>query len=146
MRRHLGLALASALVAALVVGSVAIAADQRTPRHFRANLTERAEVPAPKNVPRGAGGTFSADLNNNVLTWTLHFDHLSGSATAAHIHTGAKGKAGPVVVPLCGPCKSGQKGTIRLTDKQISAISGRNAAYVNVHTVRNPAGEIRGQL
>ena len=79
------------------------------------------------------------------LTWRLTFRKLSGRAIAAHVHTGRPGKAGNVIVPLCGPCRSGQRGTATLTHAQLRAIR-RGATYVNVHTARNAAGEIRGQL
>lgn len=58
---------------------------------------------------------------------------------------GRPGKAGGVSVPLCGPCKSGVSGTATLTAAQKKAILG-GGAYVNVHTAKNPSGEIRGQI
>ena len=64
---------------------------------------------------------------------------------AAHIHTGRVGVAGPVAVPLCGPCASGAHGTVRLDAKTKAAVLG-GRTYVNVHTPRNAAGEIRGQI
>jgi hypothetical protein len=137
--------LLSALAAILIVTAVGSASTDRTPRKFRTSLSAREEVPAPKNVPRRADGTFTADLDGNTLSWQLRFNRLSGAATAAHIHLGAKGKAGAVLVPLCGPCKSGMKGTARVTNTQITHIS-EGATYVNIHTARNPAGEIRGQV
>jgi CHRD domain len=49
------------------------------------------------------------------------------------------------MVPLCGPCRSGQRGTAAITPAQLRTIrAGRT--YVNVHTARNAAGEIRGQV
>jgi hypothetical protein len=102
-------------------------------------------VPAAKNASVRAGGDFKAKLDGSSLSWTLTFHHLTGSATAAHIHLGKKGKAGPVIVPLCGPCSSGATGTVKVSSKIASEL-GRNQAYVNVHTGKNPAGEIRGQL
>ena len=83
------------------------------------------------------------------LAWRLTFKNLSGPAIAAHVHTGAPGKPGPVVIPLCGPCRSGAHGVFR------GALGGRSVllaeilhgrTYVNVHTKKNPNGEIRGQL
>jgi hypothetical protein len=75
----------------------------------------------------------------------LTFRGLTGPASAAHVHLGRPGKAGPVAVPLCGPCRSGARGTTRIAGGAITALL-RGGAYVNVHTARNPAGEIRGQL
>jgi len=145
MKRLQWAALAAAAVTMFVVAAVAVAANERTPKRYRANLTARAEVPAPKNAPRLAGGTFTGTLDGTTLKWDLRFHNLSGNATAAHIHMGAKGKPGPVIVPLCGPCKSRMSGTARLTSAQVSALAA-GKTYVNVHTVKNAAGEIRGQL
>ena len=49
------------------------------------------------------------------------------------------------MVALCGPCRNGQRGTAMISHAQLRTIrAGR--AYVNVHTRKNGAGEIRGQL
>ncbi len=46
---------------------------------------------------------------------------------------------------LCGPCRSGARGTANVSVATLAALeAGRT--YVNVHTKRNPTGEIRGQL
>jgi hypothetical protein len=56
------------------------------------------------------------------------------------------GAIGPVMVPLCGPCKSPASGTATgLTADQIKTLTS-GGAYVNVHTAKNPNGEIRGQI
>jgi hypothetical protein len=87
-------------------------------------------------VRSGAGGT---------LSWKLTFQGLSGKATASHIHVGARGRAGGVKVSLCGPCRSGARGTAKVDAKTVNALLG-GSTYVNVHTARNAAGEIRGQI
>ena len=75
----------------------------------------------------------------------LRFSGLTGRASAAHIHIGQRGKAGLVAVPLCGPCRNGARGTANLTAAALAALeNGR--AYVNIHTKKNLAGEIRGQI
>ena len=112
---------------------------------FRASLNRGQEVPKPKGVSLLAGGRFTATLSGSKLTWKLTFKRLTGQATAAHIHIAARGKSGPVAVPLCGPCKSPVSGTAVLKSSVISAMKKGNS-YVNVHTLKNPAGEIRGQV
>jgi hypothetical protein len=115
----------------------------------RATLGAGAEVPKPSGVTRRATGTFTGGLTRRgragSLSWRLTFKGLTGSASAAHIHLARVGRAGPVAVPLCGPCRSGARGNARLNAKTTTALLG-GGAYVNVHTSRNPAGEIRGQV
>lgn len=138
-----------AVATALVLVGIAGAAPADT-YNLTANVRARFEVPKPTGVPAGAVGLFTAkavELQNARarLTWRLTFSKLSGRATAAHIHVGRAGKAGGVMKPLCGPCRSGQRGRTTITRAQLRTIrAGR--AYVNVHTARNAAGEIRGQL
>jgi hypothetical protein len=112
-------------------------------------LNTRLEVPRPKGATRGTGaftGTLRVvNATRATLTWKLTFARLTGAAIAAHVHLGAPGKAGKVVVPLCGPCRSGRGGTARVSATAATAmIAGK--AYVNVHTQRNPGGEIRGTV
>jgi hypothetical protein len=117
--------------------------------NLRSNLNTRREVPKPTGTKKGATGTFTGTVTKSgttvVLTWRLTFSKLTGRAAAAHIHLGRVGKAGPVAVALCGPCRSGVRGRANLKPNVVAALeNGR--AYVNVHTARNPAGEIRGQI
>src|SRR3954466_14987817 len=122
---------------------VSIAAAVKT------TLTASQERPKPKGKLRKAKGTFTATVSRSgssgVITWKLTFSKLSGKAVAAHIHAGARGKAGPVIVPLCTACRSGAHGRTTVNESVLDALeSGRT--YVNVHTKKNPAGEIRGQI
>jgi hypothetical protein len=50
-----------------------------------------------------------------------------------------------VLVPLCGPCTSPVSGTATLTQDEINDLEA-GQTYVNVHTAKNPNGEIRGQI
>ena len=113
--------------------------------NYTAKLNASQERPLPKATRTTASGTFTATLSGNTLTWKLTFAHLTGAATAAHIHLGAKGKSGAVLVPLCGPCKPQTSGTAKVTAATINAMAG-GKTYVNVHTKKNPNGAIRGQL
>jgi hypothetical protein len=114
-----------------------------------ATLTAAKERPKPKGNVKRARGTFTATVKKEgtegVITWRLTFSRLTGRAVAAHIHRGAPGRAGPVIVPLCAPCRSGARGQVTVGAAVLNALeTGR--AYVNVHTRKNQAGEIRGQL
>jgi hypothetical protein len=124
-------------------GQLAVTASARTA------LTARQEVPRPRGNANRARGLFTAVVTRSgtsgTMAWRLTFSRLTGRAVAAHIHIGRRGQAGGVAVPLCGPCQSGARRTATLTAAALVALeAGR--AYVNVHTPRNPAGEIRGQL
>lgn len=113
-----------------------------------ATLGAAREVPKPQGVSANAGGSFAAGLRKGTggtLSWRLTFHRLTGKAAAAHIHLAKPGKAGPVAVPLCGPCRSGARGTAKVNARTVRALLG-GGAYVNVHTAKNPAGEIRGQI
>ena len=133
-----------ALAAALAAGGLA-AVQKEGVKRLSAKLTAAREVPKPKGVPAAATGTFTGTLRGKKLTFRLTFAHLTGKATAAHIHKGRVGKAGPVLVPLCGPCKSPVVKTVTVTSDQRDAIE-HGATYVNVHTKKNAGGEIRGQI
>jgi len=136
-----------AAVGALAVVGAALAATTDT-YSYRATLGPKGEVPAP-TAPAKAAGVFSATVTEKKgkasIRWTLTFRRLSGKAVAAHIHRGAAGVAGPVVVPLCAPCRNGQNGR-QAIDEDLTAALEHGGYYVNVHTAKNPGGEIRGQL
>jgi len=145
--------MAKTFVAAAVVfvlAGVALAGEQKDTFNLTANMKARFEVPKPSGVRAGATGLFTGkavELENDRtrLTWRLTFSKLSGRATAAHVHAGKVGKAGGVMIALCGPCRSGQRGTTTVSHAQLRTIrAGR--AYVNLHTAKNAAGEIRGQV
>jgi hypothetical protein len=116
---------------------------------WKATLSTGAEVPRPKGTRPGAGGSFTVTVTEADGTYTvaykLTFRNLTGKAVGAHVHRGKAGKTGPVLIALCGPCSSGRTGKTTVGAAVATAMStGR--AYVNVHTAKNPAGEVRGQV
>jgi hypothetical protein len=110
---------------------------------FTASLNTAQEVPKPSAT--AGTGRFTGTLTGRSLSWKLTFTKLTGSADAAHIHLGKRGKAGPVAVALCGPCRSGVRGKAKLSASVVRALK-TGGAYVNVHTAKNANGEIRGQI
>jgi hypothetical protein len=128
----------------LFAAGLGLAASGTTSVKLSARLGTHSEPARPKGGASGYG-FFTATLAGSTLTWRLTFSGLTGKALAAHVHTGRPGVSGPVAVPLCGPCVSGAHGTKKVTATVRSALlTGR--AYVNVHTAKNAAGEIRGQV
>ena len=137
-------------VAALALAGWAYGPAQGETYKLSARLTAGSEVPKPTGVPANATGLFTGktvELANDKakITWQLTFSYLSGKAGSAHIHVGKPGKAGGVLLALCGPCRSGQKGAATITHAQLKKIES-GATYVNIHTPKNAAGEIRGQV
>jgi len=105
-------------------------------------LAGAQEVPPVNSAGTGTGTiTVGADksVSGSVTTAGI-------AGTAAHIHEAASGKNGPVIIPLT---KSGDTYTVpagtTLTDAQFASFQAGNL-YVNVHTVPNPDGAMRGQL
>jgi CHRD domain len=131
------------------VGAAGHEEQAAAPIGLTATLGARQEVPKPTAVRATATGRFVVTLVRSGATgrlaWRLTYSGLTGRGTAAHIHLGATGRSGPVAISLCGPCRSGARGTARANGGVVAALlAGR--AYVNVHTAKNPAGEIRGQI
>jgi Cu/Zn superoxide dismutase len=142
-------ATAAAVAVALIAVGGAVGRSTASSIQLVTTLSAAEEVPAPTGAVSNANGSFSATLTSSgagaVMNWRLTFTGLTGNAIAAHVHTGPRGEAGPVSVPLCGPCESPATGTANVDAAVLAAIA-TNRAYVNVHTPTNRAGEIRGQL
>jgi CHRD domain len=105
-------------------------------------LSGAEEVP-PVSVPGSGSGSFTIDA----------YGAVSGSVTttgvdgkAAHIHMGARGTNGPVIIPLSksGDTYSAPAGA-KLNEAQMQAFKAGNL-YVNVHTPDHKGGEVRAQL
>jgi hypothetical protein len=110
-----------------------------------ADLTGAEEVPNPG--PAGARGSAAITLDDaaNTVCYQLTYEGI-GKPTMAHIHTGAKGVAGPPAVNL-DIAKNGDKGCVPADPSVLAAIRDDPAGhYVNIHTAEFPKGAIRGQL
>jgi hypothetical protein len=109
---------------------------------MKVSLTGAEEVPAAKTDGKGSGSFRVAE--DGTLTGSVTTDGVKG--TMAHIHQGAKGQNGPVIVPLTknGDTYSVPEGK-KLTPAQIEALKAGNL-YVNVHSDRYKGGEVRAQL
>lgn len=103
--------------------------------------------PATGVTSKGHGKmTGRYNSKTHMLYWHVTYHHLSSKVTAAHFHGPAKpGANAPVLVPISGPHSSPITGKAKITPSEAKTILG-GMSYVNVHTVKNPAGEIRGQV
>jgi hypothetical protein len=112
------------------------------------NLAGANEVPAVTTTVTGiARFRMTSD---GKLFYRVNVTDLptgDGTLTAAHIHNGAAGANGSVLVLLAsGIADFNVDKQLQLTDVQKTAIDGTGALYVNAHSTIFPAGIVRGQI
>jgi hypothetical protein len=109
---------------------------------IKVTLSGAQEVPAVTTAASGSG-TITVNADKSV-SGSVSTTGVAG--TMAHIHNGAAGANGPVIIPLT---KNGDTWSVpagaKLTDEQYAAYKAGHL-YVNVHSAANKGGEIRGQL
>jgi CHRD domain len=128
----------------LLAGGSALAASS-TPTTVTVHMKGSLEV--PKGSPTGTG-IFKYQLipSKKKVCYSLTWSKI-GTALASHIHKGAKGTSGPVVIPLSLATPVKHSGCVTAKKSLILAIQAHPSRYyVNVHTAKYPAGAIRGQL
>ena len=113
---------------------------------YAIDLKGASEVPATDSKGNGSGEA-SYDTQTKMLSWTVTYSGLSGPATAAHFHGPAApgANAGPVITLDPTTLASPLKGQALLTDAQRADLA-KGLWYLNIHTAKQPPGEIRGQL
>ncbi|NUO65569.1 MAG: CHRD domain-containing protein [Gemmatimonadaceae bacterium] len=123
------------------------------PEQYTASLSGSNETTPPALII-GATGSATITVNGHDLAWTLTTANFASGTTApgsssttlpAHIHVGAAGVSGGIVVPLSATVNGTTSGTATVVDSVLTHLRAGDA-YVNVHTAARPSGEIRGQL
>jgi hypothetical protein len=166
MRQGMMLLCCSALVAC---GS---SSDRET---FHANMTSAQEIPAPSvGNPTPSGTAVFTNNGDGTVSYTVTGANMTATATGVtpavtytgmHIHLAVAGATAGVTVPLTTPtngsssflvngtftgatCTSGVVNCINTGNTLDTVLTAmRNGgAYLNVHTSRNPGGELRGQI
>ena len=134
-----------ALVAGLALAGCETVADA-VKQGMTASMTGAQEVPGPGDTDgSGTAEITIVDATDNVC-YDLNVRNI-GPATAAHIHRGERGVAGPPVVTLEAPTDGGSEGCISAPGALADEIEANPAAfYVNVHNAEFPDGAVRGQL
>ena len=150
---------------ALVLGSVAALSSFSNisvvfAKHEQvANLSGQEEVPPVDTQATGMAEFTPVMPNNETVDFNVNATNIQG-VTQGHIHSGALGENGPVVVTLfnftTAQNEVSENGTIT-ADMLAGPMEGMTIAdlitamkdgntYVNFHTEKNPNGEIRGQI
>jgi hypothetical protein len=109
---------------------------------IKVSLSGAEEVPPVSTQAKGSGSFRVAE--DGTISGSVTTEGVQGMM--AHIHQGAKGANGPVIIPLT---KSGDTYSVpegrKLTQAQIDALKAGNL-YVNVHSPQYKGGEVRAQL
>jgi len=132
------------VVIAAAVPAVALASHHASALKFEAYMAGKSEAGTP-GAAKGKG-TAKITITGTKVCWKFTGIKGTDKVTASHIHAGKAGKSGNVVVAFfAGPLK--MTGCVASTSATVKAIAKNPAAfYVNIHTVKYPAGAIRGQL
>lgn len=146
----------AAITAAVIPMTMAVAGHTNT--LLEADLTGRAEVGSGNRLAgdpngRGEAYVFGIDGDPTTLCYVLTVDKI-GTAAMAHIHEGAAGTNGPVVVNLAAPADGnaadclteGEAGKFVGDQTVAEILANPGNYYVNVHNSTYPGGAIRGQL
>lgn len=122
---------------------------------FRAHLSGSNQNPT---VTSGASGMIQAELVGDTLIVSGRFDDLESAvatdiAGGLHLHTAMAGSNGPVAIVLNATFDNDMQGgtldpemnRFAITGEQRSTLMARGM-YINIHTLGNMGGELRGQL
>ena len=116
---------------------------------FQLSISGDQEVPGPGDEDGQASGTLSIDDTTNLISWSFTYSNIANPA-AMHIHTGAAGEGGGVLVPLNvemdGEAGSLVGSTTGDAANVMAILASPSGYYVNIHNGDFRSGAIRGQL
>jgi hypothetical protein len=154
-RRPALLAGTAVLLAAMGVSGAVIARGGE--ERLRAELRGTNEVPATDLDARGQARV-TLDVRDGEVCFSVRFDRV-GTPNRGHIHVGAAGVNGGIVVPLFELAdlsadarhdaleRGHLDGCVEADPAVLEAIAANpEGYYVNLHNARFPAGAARGQL
>ena len=150
-----------AAAAVSTVGAIAVACSDNNSTGipaglevYTATLNGANEAPTPVTTTATGHATVTV-LGDSLVSWEVVIDSPIDSIIAGHIHRHAPDSvAGGVAIPFNPPATgAGFTGTATVGSNapagaadSIFAIMRAGRAYVNIHTKKNPGGEIRGTL
>ena len=148
MSKRLMLVVAVVLMVGMVVGvTMAVGQGSSNDDSLTARLSGSQESPAGDTDGTGSAAVV---VEGRKVCLALAFGNLD-TVAAAHIHKGARGKNGPIVVDpkfTGGAGAANTLGRCVTVAQSVASDIKRNPGnyYANVHTSKFPAGAIRGQL
>lgn len=108
---------------------------------FAATLSGSMEVPA---VSTDASGAAQLILDPEGISLRYEMVLKNAAVTSVNIHRGPLGSNGAVLYSLL-LAPGGAKGNLSITKNDLENFKQSNL-YINVNTIANPKGEIRGQI
>jgi TRAP-type C4-dicarboxylate transport system substrate-binding protein len=133
-------AISLAALAALLLSVSALAAETTL------NVSMNGKQESPKGDTNGKGtAKIKIEASKGEVCYRFTWSGI-GTPTAAHIHKGKKGVAGPVVVPFFGGAAK-HSGCVKASKSLLAKIAkSPSGYYVNLHNAKYPNGALRGQL
>lgn len=127
------------VAAALLAGCAAMGVGDG----MQVRMSGAEEVP-PVNTNASGSGTIRVGEDGSV---SGSFKTQGAAILAAHIHQGAAGQNGPVIIPLqkTGDNEWAVPPGAKLTEAQLQSYKG-GRLYVNFHSAQYKGGEIRAQI
>lgn len=145
--------------AALLVAIVGCGSDSSmgsSTAVYVAKLSGAREVPA---LSTSAAGTATFTRRGTSVSYTVTASGFTTPLTVGHVHIGAAGVIGSVIVTFTILAQSGTvatglldlgapitQGNITISGDSLRTLLESGNAYVNLHSAAYPGGEIRGQI
>lgn len=153
----------TAMAVLIGVGLAGTAQAQSNIIRFTAVLSGANETPAPGVVTGAVGNaTVTLDTSTQTVSWSIDVFNMPSGTNNAHFHVGGPGLAGPTVVNIAFPAGISNdynlSGSATAANLNVRADQGIRSwedflqalvggqTYLNIHSVVNAGGEIRGQV
>jgi hypothetical protein len=126
------------------------AATWATERTYVVSMSGAQEVPGPGDPDGTGSGTITLNDVTGLVSWNFTYQNIT-APTLMHIHTGAAGVSGGILINL-GVATSGGAGTLISSTvhgnlaQVTSVITNPQGFYVNIHNASFPGGAVRGQI
>jgi len=132
-------------VGILLAAALPAASTAAKPAYIELTGAMNGKAETPMGSPTGGAQVTVKLYTTSRVCWRFVGVKGIDTPTAAHIHRGRPGVAGPIVIPF-GPVYKATGCTNAAPTLMRKIRSSPAAYYVNVHTKKYPAGAIRAQL